>query len=84
MGRAQQMMMEAALSPPPEGMPVVPGFNDPATMGRVRDFWSDLMALWQRFVDPAAEPSTPPSPTAGSRPNSGSRRSSTGSGKAIR
>ncbi|GAA3256655.1 hypothetical protein GCM10020258_16340 [Sphingomonas yabuuchiae] len=62
MGRAQQMMMEAALSPPPEGMPVVPGFNDPATMGRVRDFWSDSMKLWQRFVDPAAEPSVAPKP----------------------
>lgn len=62
MGRAQQMMMEAALAPPPEGVPVVPGFNDPATMGRVRDFWSDSMKLWQRFVDPAAEPSEPPKP----------------------
>ncbi|KTW13844.1 PHA/PHB synthase family protein [Sphingomonas sanguinis] len=61
MGRAQQMMMEAALTPP-EGVPVVPGFNDPATMGRVRDFWSDSMKLWQRFVDPAAEPSPAPKP----------------------
>ncbi|KTT71056.1 PHA/PHB synthase family protein [Sphingomonas sanguinis] len=61
MGRAQQMMMEAALTPP-EGVPVVPGFNDPATVGRVRDFWSDSMKLWQRFVDPAAEPSPAPKP----------------------
>ena len=62
MGRAQQMMMEAALTPPPEGVPVVPGINDPATMTRVRDFWSDSMALWQRFIDPAAEPSVAPKP----------------------
>jgi len=62
MGRAQQMMMEAALTSPPDGVPVVPGFNDPATIGRVRDFWSDSMKLWQRFVDPAAEPSAPPKP----------------------
>lgn len=61
MGRAQQMMMQAALTPP-DGMPVVPGLNDPATIGRVRDFWSDSMALWQRFVDPAAEPSVAPRP----------------------
>jgi polyhydroxyalkanoate synthase len=51
MGRAQQMMLEAGLS---AGMPVIPGFNDPATLARVGDFWSDSLKLWQRFLDPAA------------------------------
>jgi len=51
MGRAQQMMLEAGLG---AGMPVVPGFNDPATLARVGDFWSDSIKLWQRFLDPAA------------------------------
>ena len=51
MGRAQQMMLEAGLS---AGVPVIPGFNDPATLARVGDFWSDSLKLWQRFLDPAA------------------------------
>jgi len=51
MGRAQQTMLEAGLG---AGMPVVPGFNDPATLARVGDFWSDSIKLWQRFLDPAA------------------------------
>ncbi len=68
MGRAQQMMMEQGLgalaaSPPalPEGVPVIPGFTDPATLARARDFWSDSLTLWQRFLDPAepAEPAPP-------------------------
>ncbi|RZM33369.1 MAG: class I poly(R)-hydroxyalkanoic acid synthase, partial [Sphingomonas sp.] len=54
MGRAQQMMMAQgldAITAPldaavPEAM-VVPGFNDPATIARVRDFWRDGFALWQ-------------------------------------
>ncbi|WP_298090354.1 class I poly(R)-hydroxyalkanoic acid synthase [uncultured Sphingomonas sp.] len=65
MGRAQQMMMEqglAAMKQPAEGMggmPVVPGFNDPATIGRARDFWSESMDLWRRFLDPSATPAAP-------------------------
>jgi polyhydroxyalkanoate synthase len=51
MGRAQQMMLEAGLS---AGVPVIPGFNDPATLARVGDFWSDSVKLWQRFLDPKA------------------------------
>ena len=51
MGRAQQMMLEAGLG---AGMPVIPGFNDPATLARVGDFWSDSLKLWQRFLDPTA------------------------------
>jgi polyhydroxyalkanoate synthase len=51
MGRAQQMMLEAGLG---AGMPVIPGFNDPATLARVGDFWSDSLKLWQRFLDPQA------------------------------
>ncbi|UVO50549.1 class I poly(R)-hydroxyalkanoic acid synthase [Sphingomonas sp. SUN019] len=57
MGRAQQMMMEqgmTALQPGANSFPVVPGFNDPATIARVQDFWSDSLTLWQRFLDPAA------------------------------
>jgi polyhydroxyalkanoate synthase len=51
MGRAQQMMLEAGLG---AGVPVIPGFNDPATLARVGDFWSDSLKLWQRFLDPSA------------------------------
>ena len=65
MGRAQQMMMEqgiAAMKQPAEGvpaMPVVPGFNDPATIERARDFWSESMDLWRRFLDPSAAAPAP-------------------------
>ena len=51
MGRAQQMMLEAGLG---AGVPVIPGFNDPATLARVGDFWADSVKLWQRFLDPKA------------------------------
>jgi len=51
MGRAQQMMLEAGLG---AGVPIIPGFNDPATLARVGDFWSDSLKLWQRFLDPKA------------------------------
>ena len=51
MGRAQQMMLEAGLG---AGAPVVPGVNDPATLARIGDFWSDSLKLWQRFLDPTA------------------------------
>jgi len=59
MGRAQQMMMEQGMA----AMPVVPGLNDPATLERVRDFWTDSMTLWTRFLSPgaAAAPAPPPS-----------------------
>ena len=61
MGRAQQMMMEqglAAMQPRPEAIPAIPGFTDPATLERARDFWTESLTLWQRFLDPAkaAEP----------------------------
>ncbi|BCA63568.1 poly(R)-hydroxyalkanoic acid synthase [Sphingomonas sp. HMP9] len=61
MGRAQQMMMEqglAAMQAKPEGIPAIPGFTDAATLERARDFWSESLTLWQRFLDPAkaAEP----------------------------
>ncbi|MDF7776603.1 class I poly(R)-hydroxyalkanoic acid synthase [Sphingomonas sp. AOB5] len=56
LGRAQQMMLEngldAASSPLPQ-MPAMPGMFDPAkAMQATADFWSDSMALWQRFLDP--------------------------------
>lgn len=51
MGRAQQVMLESGLG---AGAPVIPGFNDPATLARIGDFWSDSLKLWQRFLDPTA------------------------------
>jgi len=61
MGRAQQMMMEQGFAAAERGAegdsaswPVVPGVNDPETIARMRDFWSDSLTLWQRFLDPAA------------------------------
>ncbi|KQR82194.1 PHA/PHB synthase family protein [Sphingomonas sp. Leaf343] len=52
LGRAQQMMMEQGIG----AFPTMPGFNDPATLERVRDFWTDSLTLWQRFLDPAGAP----------------------------
>ncbi|WP_341207962.1 class I poly(R)-hydroxyalkanoic acid synthase [uncultured Sphingomonas sp.] len=44
MGRAQQLMLEA-------GVPLAP----PESLAeQTRDFWSDYLALWQRFTTPAA------------------------------
>ncbi len=59
MGRAQQMMMEQGLSAgqgAPGGFPTIPGLNDPATLERARDFWTDSLTLWQRFLDPHSAP----------------------------
>ncbi|TCP73208.1 class I poly(R)-hydroxyalkanoic acid synthase [Sphingomonas sp. PP-CE-1G-424] len=63
MGRAQQMMMEqglAAMQAKPEGIPAIPGFTDPATLERARDFWAESLTLWQRFLDPAKAPDPVP------------------------
>ena len=63
MGRAQQMMMEqglAAMQVKPEGIPAIPGFTDPATLERARDFWAESLTLWQRFLDPAKAPEAAP------------------------
>ena len=56
MGRAQQMMMEqglGVLQSGPDATPGIPGFTDPASVQRATDFWTESMALWQRFLDPA-------------------------------
>ena len=55
MGRAQQMMIEAGLQTMQEtpAMPIIPGFTDPRTIERARDFWADSMKLWQSFLAPA-------------------------------
>ncbi|MES3153546.1 PHA/PHB synthase family protein [Sphingomonas faeni] len=63
MGRAQQMMMEqglAAMQAKPEGIPAIPGFTDPATLERARDFWAESLTLWQRFLDPGKAPEPAP------------------------
>ncbi len=57
LGRAQQMMMEQGIA----ALPTIPGFNDPATLERARDFWTDSLTLWQRFLDPTSAP--PPAET---------------------
>jgi polyhydroxyalkanoate synthase len=54
LGRAQQMMMEQGIA----ALPTIPGFNDPATLERARDFWTDSLTLWQRFLDPTSAPPT--------------------------
>jgi polyhydroxyalkanoate synthase len=65
-GRAQQMMLEQGLGAiaPPEasGMPVIPGFNDAATIERAQTFWTDSLTLWQRFLDPAGTPAAEEKP----------------------
>ncbi|OQW40372.1 MAG: class I poly(R)-hydroxyalkanoic acid synthase, partial [Proteobacteria bacterium SG_bin5] len=59
MGRAQQMMLEAGLKTLEDNpaLPIIPGFTDPQTIARARDFWTESMRLWQRLVVPdLAEP----------------------------
>ena len=55
MGRAHQMMLESGIGEP---LPVIRGFNDPATIARIGDFWADNLKLWQRFLDPSAPAET--------------------------
>ncbi|RDE07283.1 PHA/PHB synthase family protein [Sphingomonas aracearum] len=58
LGRAQQMMLEQgleAMETSPSVLPVLPGFNDPATLKRAERFWEDSVTLWHRFLDPQAE-----------------------------
>lgn len=56
-GRAQQQMLEA-------GLPMAPTID--AVAEQARDFWSDYLTMWQRFV-------TPPEPAA-ERPREKDRR----------
>ena len=62
MGRAQQMMMEQGLGlmqagqTPDSASP----FASPALLQQTQDYWRDNLALWQRFVDPAAAVPPPP------------------------
>lgn len=54
-GRAQQMMMEQGLDLP-ASLPAMPPASPPdldAMMRASTDFWTDSLALWQRFIDPA-------------------------------
>ncbi|NML07077.1 class I poly(R)-hydroxyalkanoic acid synthase [Sphingomonas sp. G-3-2-10] len=52
LGRAQQMMLENGLDAM-KGAPAVSAMFDPAkALQATTDFWSDSMALWQRFLDP--------------------------------
>ena len=68
MGRAQQMMMEHGLAAVQDGgVPAIPGLTDPATLARARDFWTDSLTLWQRFLDPAGAPPAPEEPAAQAR-----------------
>ena len=71
MGRAQQMMMEQGLdvaAPPAIPMlPAIPGFTDPASLARARDFWADSLTLWQRFLDPDKAPPPPDEPASAAR-----------------
>ncbi|WP_414713616.1 PHA/PHB synthase family protein [Sphingomonas sp.] len=64
LGSAQQMMMEhlSTVAATPGAKPV-PSFAmpDPAVFLKAQaDFWSDSMALWQRFLTPAADAAPPP------------------------
>ena len=68
MGRAQQMVLEAGLQTIEDqpALPIIPGFTDPRTIERARDFWLDSMKLWQRFLAPEGE-TPPPEPAAHAR-----------------
>ncbi|MGR6329430.1 PHA/PHB synthase family protein [Sphingomonas sp. XXL09] len=57
MGRAQQMAMEQGLDWFDAAR--LPGVTDTPAAAQVRDFWTDSLTLWQRFLDPAAAPPPP-------------------------
>lgn len=69
-GRAQQMLLEhgfdqmakAAEIPALAGPPgVLPGLGSGASLAQAQvDFWTESMALWQRFLNPAVAPADPP------------------------
>jgi polyhydroxyalkanoate synthase subunit PhaC len=64
MGRAQQMMMEQGIGVFTAGAAApggpVSGEGQSRLAQQVQDYWADNLALWQRFVDPAAAPPPPP------------------------
>ncbi|MFC3579741.1 PHA/PHB synthase family protein [Sphingomonas hylomeconis] len=65
LGRTQQMMLEqglGAMAPQAAALPAIPGLTDPATLARAQSFWSDNLALWQRFLDPAKAPAADVAP----------------------
>ncbi len=68
-GRAQQMMLEHGLKNGqgelPASMPAFPGFgmgfgDGQSLIKASNDFWTDSMALWQRFLTPGSEPAPAP------------------------
>lgn len=63
-GRAQQMMMERGIGlfAGAQANGGASGATDAAgrLARQVQDYWADNLALWQRFVDPAAAPPPPP------------------------
>jgi polyhydroxyalkanoate synthase len=75
-GRAQQMMLEQGLDLMAQAVPPVPAAMpqlgaatlDPGAAVRAGvAFWTDTMALWQRFLDPAAPPAPEPAEHAKDR-----------------
>jgi len=53
-GRAQQTMLEYGLD---LVKPVAPALPDTTGLAKAQaDFWTDSLALWQRFIDPAQNP----------------------------
>ncbi|WP_271299712.1 PHA/PHB synthase family protein [Sphingomonas sp. CV7422] len=61
LGRAQQMMMEQGI-----GL-LGAGDASPPLVRQTQDYWRDHLALWQRFVDPAADLPPPPQSEGDSR-----------------
>ena len=60
-GRAQQTMLEYGLDlmkgAEPMAAPAVPVLPDTKGLAKAQaDFWTDSLALWQRFLDPAKTP----------------------------
>jgi polyhydroxyalkanoate synthase len=53
---AQTMIRDGFAAP--VGLPTIPGFTDPATLGRVRDLWLDGLTAWQRMLLPTDAPPT--------------------------
>ncbi len=57
LGRMQQLMLEQGTKAATEqGWPVIPGLNDPATIARAQDFWTESLSLWNQFLMPGAAP----------------------------
>jgi polyhydroxyalkanoate synthase len=62
MAGMQKTLADSGVDWLPPQVRALPGVADPAAVARATEFWTQGMALWQRFLDPAAAPPPAPEP----------------------